>query len=141
MTIRLDDQQMHIILQSWMSAWLNGFAGHRWIDGIYFITLRHRISTARKEKDWGRHFFHQIEPNWPLPYTVPCQYHGWGMPGLLAGSPIAVYAEVQCPEPKTGQEKVQFNGEDNLLFLSFYYLSMGTKRSSPWLHSAWVREK
>ena len=27
----------------------------------------HRINTARKEKGWGRHFFHQIEPNWPLP--------------------------------------------------------------------------
>ena len=32
----------------------------------------HRISTARKEKGWGRLFFPQIKPNWPLPYsTVP----------------------------------------------------------------------
>ena len=29
------------------------------------------------------------------------------MPGRPAGSPIAVYARVQCREPKTGQEKVQ----------------------------------
>ena len=29
-----------------------------------------RISTARKVKGWGRHFFHQIEPNWPLPYST-----------------------------------------------------------------------
>ena len=35
-------------------------------------TARHRISTARKEKGWGPQLFHQIEPNWPLPYsTVP----------------------------------------------------------------------
>ena len=30
----------------------------------------HRISTARKEKGWVRHFFHQIESNWPLPYST-----------------------------------------------------------------------
>ena len=34
----------------------------------------HRESTARREKGRGRHFFHQIEPNWPLPFsTVPVQ--------------------------------------------------------------------
>ena len=38
--------------------------------------------------------------------------------------PIAVYAQVQCREPKTVQEKVQFYCEDNSLFLSSYYLSM-----------------
>ena len=26
---------------------------------------------------------------------VKCQYHGWGMPGQRAGSPIALYAQVQ----------------------------------------------
>ena len=31
----------------------------------------HRISTARKETGWGRHFFYQIEPNWPMLSTVP----------------------------------------------------------------------
>ena len=31
------------------------------------------------------------------------------MPGRQAGSPIAVYAGVQCREPKTGQKKVQFS--------------------------------
>ena len=46
------------------------------------------------------------------------------MPGRRAGSPIAVYAGVQCQEPKTGQEKVQFYCEEDLLFLSSYYLSM-----------------
>ena len=46
------------------------------------------------------------------------------MPGRRAGSPIAVYSQVQCREPKTGQEKVQFYCEDDSLFLSSYYLSM-----------------
>ena len=36
------------------------------------MILHHRVSTAREEKGWGRCFFCQIEPNWPLPYsTVP----------------------------------------------------------------------
>ena len=55
---------------------------------------------------------------------LPCQYHGCGMQGRRAGSPIAVYARVQCREPKTGQQKVQFYCEDDILFLSSYYLSM-----------------
>ena len=39
---------------------------------IITVSNTHRISAARKEKGWGLHFFHQIEPNWPLPYsTVP----------------------------------------------------------------------
>ena len=46
------------------------------------------------------------------------------MLGRQAGSPIAVYARVQCGEPKTGQEKVHFSSEDDLLFISSYYLSM-----------------
>ena len=44
----------------------------------------HRISTARKIKGGGRHFFHRIEPNWPMPYsTVPVPRQ--------AVSPIAVH--------------------------------------------------
>ena len=36
------------------------------------VGFPHRIITARKEKAWRRPFFHQIEPNWPLPHsTVP----------------------------------------------------------------------
>ena len=35
------------------------------------------------------------------------------MPGRPAGSPIAVYAQVQCREPKTGKQKVQLYWEDN----------------------------
>ena len=30
------------------------------------------------------------------------------MPGRRAGSPIAEYARVQCREPKTGQEKINY---------------------------------
>ena len=37
-----------------------------------------------------------------------------------------VFAQVQYREPKTGQQKFQFYCEDDLLFLSSYYLSMGT---------------
>ena len=54
----------------------------------------------------------QIEPNWPLP-SVACQHHCKGMLGRQAGSPIAVYAQVQCREPKTGQQKVHFYCEDD----------------------------
>ena len=44
------------------------------------------------------------------------------MLGRRAGSPFAVYVivQVQCREPKTGQEKVHFYCEDD----SSYYLSM-----------------
>ena len=45
-----------------------------WFKGrrLIMVGFPHRIITARKEKAWRRHFFHQIEPNWPLPHsTVP----------------------------------------------------------------------
>ena len=73
--------------------------------------LHHRICTARKEKAGRWLVFSLIEPNWQP--AVPCQYQDWGMPGLRAGSPIAVYTQVQCQEPKTGQQKVQFYCEDD----------------------------
>ena len=92
----------------------------------------HRIITARKKKSWRQHFFHQIEPNWPLPYSsVPVPLFK-GSQTQRAGSPIAVYAQVQCQEPKTGQQKVQFYCEDDLLFWSSYYLSM------LWAYSTYV---
>ena len=45
---------------------------------IHRVVGTHKISTARKEQVRGRHFFPQIEPNWPLRYsTVPgCQVGG-----------------------------------------------------------------
>ena len=86
------------------------------------VGFEHRISSARKEKGWGDSSSLKLNLSDPC-RTVPCQYHGWGMPGQRAGSPIAVYA-VQCQEPKTGQEKVQLYCEDDILFLSSYYLSM-----------------
>ena len=45
-----------------------------WLEGrrLIMVGFPHRIITARKEKAWRRHFFHQIDPNWPLPHsTVP----------------------------------------------------------------------
>ena len=93
------------------------------------LLYNHKESTAREERGWGRRFFHQIEPTVTDPCRiVPCQYHGWGMPGRRARSPIAFYARVQCREPKTGLERVQFYCEDDILFLSFYYLSMCTTK-------------
>ena len=49
------------------------------------------------------------------------------MPGRRARSPIAVYARVQCREPKTGQEKVQFCCEDDLLaYYEYVTIKSGT---------------
>ena len=42
------------------------------------------------------------------------------MPGRRAGSPIAVHAQVQCREPKTGEQNVQLYCEDDLHCLSGY---------------------
>ena len=80
---------------------------------IHSIYSYCRLHTPRAKSMYNVHlerkrgggwcFFTQIEPNWPLPYsTVP----------------------VQCREPKTGQEKVQFYCEDDWLWPSCYYLSM-----------------
>ena len=33
------------------------------------------------------------------------------MPGRRAGTSVAVYARVQCREPKTGKRKVQFSSK------------------------------
>ena len=46
------------------------------------------------------------------------------MPGQWAGPPIAVYAQVHCREPKTGQQKVELYCEDDLPCQSGYNLSM-----------------
>ena len=79
-----------------------------------FPVLAHRISTARKEKAGSRLVFSLIEPNWPLQYVqYYAKYKGWGMTDQRAGLPIAVDAQVQCQEPKTGQQKVQFFCEDD----------------------------
>ena len=47
-----------------------------------------------------------------------------------------VYVRVQCWEPKTGQEKVQFYCEDDSIFLSPYYLSMLSTQNLYSLYSA-----
>ena len=59
--------------------------------------------------------------------TYPCRT--WGMLGWRAGSNVSVYAQVQCQEPKTRQQKVQFYCEDKIHYRSGYSLSMvGTLR-------------
>ena len=46
------------------------------------------------------------------------------MLGQRAGSTVSVYAQVQCQEHKTGQQKVQFYYEDEIYCRSGYSLSM-----------------
>ena len=47
-----------------------GFARKSYFLARMTVYVLHRIITARKEKGWRWHFFHQIEPNWPLPYSI-----------------------------------------------------------------------
>ena len=97
----------------------------------------HRESTTRELKGRGRHFFTQIDPNWPLPYSaVPVPLLGDTRPAGWA--PFAVYAQVQCREPKTLQEKVQFCCEDDKLFLSSYYFSMVGNLVKNCLHAKFI---
>ena len=75
----------------------------------YILKQRHLVSTHRGVKGVGNHFFSQIEPNWPLPYsTVPVPLLRDTRPAGH-GSTVSVYARVQCREPKTGHLKVQFS--------------------------------
>ena len=57
-----------------------------------------------------------------LNLIYPCR--AWGMLGRQAGATVSVYARVQCREPKTGQQKVQFYCEDEIHCRSGYSLSM-----------------
>ena len=76
------------------------------LDSIIWLWLWHRISTSKLNlTDTCR--------------TVPCQYHAWGMPGRQTGSPIAENARVQCREPKTGPQKVQFYCNDTWMLKKF----------------------
>ena len=87
---------------------------------IHRVVGTHKISTARKEQVGGRHFFPQIEPNWPLRYsTMP-------VPQLKDARSAAVKYCIICAStmPRAQKEKVHFYCEDDSLFLSSYYLSM-----------------
>ena len=54
--------------------------------------------------------------------TVPCQYHGWGMPGWQAGSLLQNMREYNAKSKK--QDRQRFKSFVKTIFLSFYYLSM-----------------
>ena len=83
------------------------------------IPKRHRVSKELERKKIGGHAS-SLKLNLTDPWrTVPCQYHGWGMPGRWAVSSIAVYARVQCREPKTGQEKGSILLQRRFAFPSF----------------------
>ena len=88
-------------------------------------SYEHRISTARKEKGWGRHFFHQIEPIWPLPpySTVP-------VPRLREARPAGWVAywgtymrEYNAESPKQGRKRsiLLWRRFTVLIFLLFIY--------------------
>ena len=100
------------------------------LENVYqkSIYQQHRISTARKERDWGRHFFHQIELTTAVEYRASTTDEG--SHGRRAGSPIAVHicGSTQCWEPKTGQEKVQSIVKTiHISYLPIIYLcSVGT---------------
>ena len=66
-------------------------------------------------KGWGRCFFCQIEPKFPLPYTL---VEGFQASGL--GYLHAVYAQIQYRGPKTGEQEVQLSCKDDTLCPSGY---------------------
>ena len=84
-----------------------------------------RIRTARKVMGWSWHFFHQIGPNWPLPYSI------MPVPRLRDARPAgwAPFCST-CPstmpraQNRAGKGSITVYCEDDLLFLSSYYLSM-----------------
>ena len=93
---------------------------------LFLVGIKDYEHLERK-RGGGWCFFTQVEPYWPMLYTVQyrastmvegCQTGGLGH--LLQN----IYARVQCREPKTGQKKVQLCCEDNWLWPSCYYLSM-----------------
>ena len=98
------------------------------LENVYqkSIYQQHRIS--RKEKDWGLHFFHQIELTTAVEYRASTTDEG--SHGRRARSPIAVHicGSTQCREPKTGQEKVQSIVKTiHISYLPIIYLcSVGT---------------
>ena len=72
------------------------------LKNCFCVSQTYRISTARKEKAGSRLVFRQIEPNCPLSYsTVPVLQ----LRDARAGLPIAVYARVQCRDPKQGRKR------------------------------------
>ena len=78
---------------------------------------KHRISIQPEGKRGGGG-----SSSFELNLTDPCRT--WGMLGRRAGSTVSVYAQVQCREPKTGQQKVQLYCEDEIHWRSGYSLSM-----------------
>ena len=88
-----------------------------------YVLGPYRINTASKEKGWGRHFFHQIEPNWPLPYnTVPVPRLG---DTRLAGwvTFCSIFTSIM-PRAQNRAGRGSIILWKHSLSLSFYYLSM-----------------
>ena len=75
--------------------------------------------------------------NWTYLSTVVI-YRGWGMAGRRAGSSVAVYAQVQCQEPKIGQQKVQISSEDETLCPSVFIIYLWFHQSRYTLTYNWL---
>ena len=82
-------------------------------DTKYLDSAVQRVCTSRGEMGGGRLFFHV-----KLNLIDPCRTirASTTVEGChqMAGSPIAVYGQVQCREAKTGQEKVPLYCKDDL---------------------------
>ena len=89
---------------------------------LRFLSCSHRISIQQEGKRGGGG-----SSSLKLNLTDP--YRTWGMLGRRAGSTVSIYAQVQCREPKTGQQKVQFYFEDEIHWQSGYSLSMHAAHS------------
>ena len=89
-------------------------------------------------KGGGRRLFYQVEPNWTLPCSTPCQYHGWGMLGQRSW--VTCCSTVQCTysicartmqeSPKLYSKRLNSHGRQNTLPIWVYYLSMSPTNST-----------
>ena len=99
--------------------WVNKKSAKTWLPGIWYPS----------EKGGGRRFFSQIEPNWPLPYTV--QYRA-------STVPVPQFQSFSiCMSAMTRAQNMAAKGsildEDQALCLSGYDLSMVCPVQMKWI--------
>ena len=125
--------------------WLS-FAHLNWLNSFLIVlhssfSWAHRESTAREERGWGLHFFRQIEPNWPLPYsTVPVP---WLRDSRRAGWVTYCSTYMREYNPRAGQGRKGFNSFVKTIYFSYLpiiYLWLSCTQCSVELHSSlWLR--
>ena len=62
-------------IKPWRDSGLKNVQAWNWVLGEKIKQRRNihitlDVSTSRKVKGWGRHYFHQMEPNWPMLYST-----------------------------------------------------------------------